>query len=93
MMSVSSSTYYWCTVQSGDAVLSTQKLPRVASRGREVGKNVDKHRLGVNAECTQKSQIKCAEHLENLSVEKQRLLLGTLCRILLHFGPLAGVLV
>ena len=47
-------------------VLSTQKLPRVASRGREVGKNVDKHRLGVNAECTQKSQIKCAEHLENL---------------------------
>ena len=36
MTPVSSSTYYCCTVQSGDAALSNQKLPRVASRGREV---------------------------------------------------------
>ena len=37
MMPVSSSTYDCCTVQSGDAALSTQKLPRVASRGQFVG--------------------------------------------------------
>ena len=30
---------YCCTVQSGDAALSNQKLPRVASRGREVEKS------------------------------------------------------
>ena len=39
MTPVSSSTYYCCTVQSGNAALSTQKLPRVASRGREVAKS------------------------------------------------------
>ena len=30
---------YCCTVQSGDAALNNQKLPRVASRGREVQKS------------------------------------------------------
>ena len=39
MTPVSSSTYYCCTVQSGDAALINQKLPRVASRGREVEKS------------------------------------------------------
>ena len=42
MMPVSSSTYYCCTVQPGDAALSTQKLPRVASRGREVSKSIQR---------------------------------------------------
>ena len=47
-MPVSSSTYYCCTVQLGDAALNNQKLPRVA---REVAKsrNLDKIRLGVNS--------------------------------------------
>ena len=36
MIPVSSSIYCCCTVQSGGAALSTQKLPRVASRGELV---------------------------------------------------------
>ena len=36
MTPVSSSTYYCCIVQSVDAALANQNLPRVASRGREV---------------------------------------------------------
>ena len=49
-----------CIPERRDAALSTQKLPRVASRGREVAKslNLDKRRLGVNTGLTLVSECR-----------------------------------